>query len=62
MNQLHYNTRLLRGLAGTTCYGAAFICLQEVLHVQLVDILNGLNDLAIKETRRSSQWACLGAH
>ena len=53
VSELIYNTQFLTGSAANesvspksttqTASGAAFICLQEVLHGQLVDILAGLN-------------------
>ncbi|KAL8753689.1 MAG: hypothetical protein Q9184_005343, partial [Pyrenodesmia sp. 2 TL-2023] len=55
MSELSYNTRSFYGHAEDTdiyryiheptAIGAAFICLQEVLHGQLSDILHGLNGL-----------------
>ncbi|KAJ5388618.1 hypothetical protein N7509_011159 [Penicillium cosmopolitanum] len=48
LNELHYNTR----------FGSdTFICLQEVLHNQLVDILTGLNS---KSKSKSLEWAFIG--
>ncbi|KAJ5983148.1 hypothetical protein N7481_005247 [Penicillium waksmanii] len=50
LNELHYNTR----------FGSdTFICLQEVLHNQIVDILTGLNS---KSNSKSSSldWAFIG--
>ncbi|CAI7666943.1 unnamed protein product [Penicillium pancosmium] len=48
LNELHYNTRFGSG---------TFICLQEVLHNQLVDILTGLNS---KSKSKSLEWAFIG--
>lgn len=55
LNELSYSTRPYSDKAGSTSFeqytsldlptGVAFICLQEVLHSQLNDILNGLNGL-----------------
>ncbi|CAI7676249.1 unnamed protein product [Penicillium manginii] len=48
LNELHYNTR----------FGSdAFICLQEVLHNQLVYIHTGLNS---KSKSKSLEWAFIG--
>jgi endonuclease/exonuclease/phosphatase family metal-dependent hydrolase len=47
LNELVYNTRHI---------AESFICLQEVLHVQLKDILAGLNQSAKAE----DQWAYIG--
>lgn len=46
LNELHYNTRFNRDV---------FVCLQEVLHNQLQDILTGLNS-----NSRSQEWAYIG--
>lgn len=43
LNQLSYHTRYLDGSTDATA-GASFICLQEVLHGQLCDLLFCLND------------------
>jgi endonuclease/exonuclease/phosphatase family metal-dependent hydrolase len=45
LNQLQHETRFLDGTAPDVRPAAAVICLQEVLHNQLIDILNGLNEL-----------------
>lgn len=53
LNELLYNTRNLD----------AFICLQEVLHSQLIDILSGLNRSSQQQGQRSEQepsWAYIG--
>lgn len=48
LNELHYNSR----------FGSdAFICLQEVLYNQLMDILTGLNS---KSDTKSPKWAFIG--
>ncbi|KAI9741682.1 MAG: hypothetical protein M1834_000067 [Cirrosporium novae-zelandiae] len=44
INELSYNTRFLDG-SNPAFSGASFICLQEVLHIQLVDILKSLNGI-----------------
>ena len=50
LNQFAYHTRFLQTCPGPQCINdsdtdiaTSFICLQEVLHSQLTDILNGLN-------------------
>ncbi|KAL2864469.1 endonuclease/exonuclease/phosphatase family protein [Aspergillus lucknowensis] len=57
--------RLLQELFYNTCNQDAFICLQEVLHNQLIDVLSGLNsresttpDSEPEDTNRS--WAYIG--
>jgi len=45
LTQLHHETRFLDGTAADARPAAAILCLQEVLHAQLVDIMNGLNKL-----------------
>lgn len=52
LNELLYNTRNLD----------AFICLQEVLHSQLIDILSGLNhDSQQRKPKRAQEpWAYIG--
>lgn len=51
LNELLFNTRHNQ---------EAFICLQEVLHVQLVDILSGLNNASATAASNSSEWAYIG--
>ncbi|KAK3688291.1 Endonuclease/exonuclease/phosphatase [Podospora appendiculata] len=54
--------------SSTKSYTAAFVCLQEVLHVQLVDILAGLNNVTSSSSSNSSssvpasgpKWAHIG--
>jgi len=50
LNELLYNTRNLD----------AFICLQEVLHSQLIDILSGLNLSSQQQEAGREQWAYIG--
>ena len=49
LNQLQHETRFTDGgssdAENSTQHAASIICLQEVLHTQLVDIMNGLNGL-----------------
>lgn len=49
LNELVYNTQHIP---------ESFICLQEVLHVQMVDILSGLNSAAATEAK--GEWAYIG--
>jgi endonuclease/exonuclease/phosphatase family metal-dependent hydrolase len=52
LNELVYNTQHIP---------ESFICLQEVLHVQMVDILSGLNNAAAtEEDKDKSSWAYIG--
>lgn len=56
LNELQYHTRYNQ---------EAFICLQEVLHVQLVDILSGLNSTNAVNTgnpgdSKTEEWAYIG--
>ncbi|KAH6654488.1 Endonuclease/exonuclease/phosphatase [Truncatella angustata] len=53
--------------AGSSSHNAAFVCLQEVLHSQLVDVLAGLNQLPSgdggekrQEPSRGPEWAHIG--
>ncbi|MCJ1458158.1 hypothetical protein MMC28_008529 [Mycoblastus sanguinarius] len=72
VSELSYNTRFLTGsapnesnfpeLSTPTAAGAAFICLQEVLHGQLVDILAGLNDQHIPKDRSIPSAGPIWAH
>ena len=48
LNELQYHTRY---------NGDAFICLQEVLHLQLMDIMTGLNS---NRGSRAHDWAYIG--
>jgi endonuclease/exonuclease/phosphatase family metal-dependent hydrolase len=51
--------RLLNELRYNTLYNPeSFICLQEVLHNQLVDILNGLNSSSTNQ--QEAEWAYIG--
>ncbi|KAF2114232.1 Endonuclease/exonuclease/phosphatase [Lophiotrema nucula] len=72
LNQLQHETRFLDGTSidavhtdSSTHPAAAIICLQEVLHVQLVDILNGLNELPPSSDKSQTPtdgpiWAHIG--
>ena len=69
MNELRYNTRpyVDVGPLGdrSAPSSAAFICLQEVLHGQLSDILHDLNGIGFKEREKHSlptgpHWAHIG--
>ncbi|KAL2011309.1 hypothetical protein VTN00DRAFT_4027 [Thermoascus crustaceus] len=52
LNELQFNTRHIQ---------ESFICLQEVLHVQLIDILSWLNNNASATTASDSlQWTYIG--
>lgn len=51
LNELQYHTRHNQ---------ESFICLQEVLHVQLVDILSGLNSSNSVSSKDEDQWAYIG--
>lgn len=72
VSELSYSTQFLTGSAPNesifpepitqTAAGAAFICLQEVLHAQLVDILAGLNDQDISKDSSSPSAGPLWAH
>ena len=72
VSELSYNTRFLTGSAPNeslfpesiteTATGAAFICLQEVLHGQLVDILAGLNDQHISKDSSNPSAGPIWAH
>lgn len=75
-NQLLHELRFTHGsshvqasgsVAGSSTYNGAFICLQEVLHSQLVDMLAGLNQLSSgyddgerKEPSQTPEWAHIG--
>ena len=74
-NELHYNTRPYSDVIGTdnnehradsvVPFSAAFICLQEVLHGQLSDILHSLNGVVSNEEEDSTlpsgpAWAHIG--
>jgi len=71
LNQLQHETRFLDGMPGPRGdkgrdYAASFICLQEVLHGQLIDLLNGLNHLPAssdgnREPANGPIWAHVGA-
>ncbi|EER42086.1 endonuclease/exonuclease/phosphatase [Histoplasma capsulatum H143] len=51
LNELHYHS----------CHNPeTFICLQEVLHVQLNDILSGLNPSTSTSTGATTEWAYIG--
>lgn len=72
INQLQHEIRYLDGsqaalanLGTTDGFAASIICLQEVLHSQLVDILEGLNELQPSERKERSPstgptWAHVG--
>lgn len=72
MNQLQHETRYLDGsqatlanLESTGNFAASIICLQEVLHNQLVDILGGLNEMPHSKDEKQSPsagptWAHVG--
>ena len=74
VSELSYNTRYLTGSipdepnfpnsVTQIAAGAAFICLQEVLHGQLVDILAGLNDQHVSKDDPNPStgptWAHIG--
>lgn len=73
VSELSYNTQFLTGStpnnesifpepSAQTAAGAAFICLQEVLHGQLVDILAGLNDQDISKDSSSPSAGPIWAH
>ncbi len=72
VSELSYNTRFLTGSASNesispepatqTAAGAAFVCLQEVLHGQLVDILAGLNDQHISKDSSTPSAGPIWAH
>lgn len=72
VSELSYNTRFLTGSTPNeslfpesiteTATGAAFICLQEVLHGQLVDILAGLNDQHISKDSSNPSAGPIWAH
>ena len=51
LNELRFHTRH---------NPASFICLQEVLHGQLVDILTELNGTSPGVTSTDAEWACIG--
>jgi Metal-dependent hydrolase len=51
LNELLFNTRHNQ---------ESFICLQEVLHVQLADILSGLNKASDANTATGPEWAYIG--
>lgn len=65
-NELLYHTRFFTGNAAATLpgAGASFICLQEVLHNQLQDILGALNgDASTSKTKQlqdGRHWAHIG--
>lgn len=54
LNELEHETRFLSGVSSNS---TAFVCLQEVLHDQLVDILDGLNHLQPTETPKLAMLA-----
>lgn len=72
MNQIHHETRFLNGASynvahseTSTTPAAAIICLQEVLHTQLVDILSSLNDITPTSNKSNDPadgpiWAHVG--
>jgi endonuclease/exonuclease/phosphatase family metal-dependent hydrolase len=73
LNQLQHESRFLDGTApdvphseAAIQHGASIICLQEVLHGQLVDIMNGLNEISASSgdgTQSPAQgpiWAHVG--
>ncbi|KAF9699413.1 hypothetical protein EKO04_002577 [Ascochyta lentis] len=72
LNQLQHETRYLDGSAATVTdmestdsFAASIICLQEVLHDQLVDVLGGLNGLPPSKNGQQSPsngpiWAHVG--
>ena len=72
VSELSYNTQFLTGSTPDesnfsesntqTAAGAAFICLQEVLHGQLVDILAGLNDQPISKDSSTPSTGPIWAH
>jgi endonuclease/exonuclease/phosphatase family metal-dependent hydrolase len=51
LNELVYNTRNS---------AESFICLQEVLHVQLIDVLSGLNGISGGSGAQDSNWDYIG--
>ena len=72
VSELSYNTQFLTGSTpnesnfpesvAQPAAGAAFICLQEVLHGQLVDILAGLNDQQISKDSSTPSTGPIWAH
>ncbi|KAJ4382785.1 hypothetical protein N0V86_002008 [Didymella sp. IMI 355093] len=70
LNQLQHETRYLDGshiaansLDAADNFAASIICLQEVLHNQLVDILGGLNELhPIQDKKQTPSSGPLWAH
>ena len=72
VSELSYNTQFLTGSTSNesvfpesiiqTAAGAAFICLQEVLHGQLVDILAGLNDQDVSRDSSTPSIGPIWAH
>ena len=73
LNELSYNTRPYSDNFGNASFeqyttnrnpptGVAFICLQEVLHTQLLDILNGLNGLTPQKGDSALPTGPLWAH
>ena len=58
LSELSYQTRFLDGDIGQ---GGSFLCLQEILHNQLADILAGLNDNSGKDgLAEGPRWAHIG--
>ncbi len=72
VSELSYNTQFLTGSTPNesifpetitqTAAGVAFICLQEVLHGQLVDILAGLNDPHVSKDSSTPSTGPIWAH
>ena len=68
LNELLYNTRFLDGTSAcsiptSTPSGSSFLCLQEVLHGQLQDVLNAMNNVEEPDSKdlvRGPLWSYIG--
>lgn len=66
LSALQHEIRFLHGISSGPTTASAFICLQEVLHPQLVNILDGLNGLEPSEHPEKAKpangpiWAYIG--